>query len=64
MSPRQEQLRKYIEQSVGTVCPYTDATRNRLYRIGFLEAYLACLLANDPLMFKEFKDKIEELKNG
>jgi hypothetical protein len=63
MTPRQEQLRKYIEHSIGSVCPYTDATRNRLYRIGFLEAYLACLLANDPLMFKDFKDKIEGLKN-
>jgi len=62
MTPRQEQLRKYIEHSIGTVCPYTDATRNRLYRIGFLEAYLASLLTNDPMLLKDFNDKIEELK--
>jgi hypothetical protein len=63
MTPRQEQLRKYIEHSIGTVCPYTDAIRNRLYRIGFLEAYLASLLANDPMLLKDFKDKIEGLKD-
>jgi hypothetical protein len=63
MTPRQEQLRKFIEHSIGSVCPYTDATKNRLYRIGFLEAYLACVFANDPIMFREFKDKIEELRN-
>lgn len=63
MSPRQEQVRKYIEHSVGSVCPYTDATKNRLYRIGFLESYLACILADDPIMFRYFKEKIQELKD-
>ena len=63
MLSKQEQLRKYIEQSVGTVCPYTDATRNRLYRIGFLESFLACLFIDDPIIFTKFKQKIEELKD-
>jgi hypothetical protein len=63
MTPRQEQLRKYIEHSVGTVCPYNDKTRNRLYRLGFLEAYLACILTEDPIMFKQFKNKIGEMKD-
>jgi hypothetical protein len=63
MLSKQEQLRKYIEQSVGTVCPYTDATRNRLYRIGFLESFLACLFIDDPIILTKFKQKIEELKD-
>jgi len=63
MNDRQEQIRKFIEHSVGTVSPYTDATKRNLYRIGFLESYLASIFAEDPIMFKSFKDKIEELKN-
>ena len=62
MIDRQEQIRRFIEYSIQTVNPYTDAKRN-LYRIGFLEAYLASIFVNDPLLFQSFKNKIEGLKN-
>ena len=62
MTPKQEQLRKYIDESIKSVCPYKDATRSRLYQIGFLEAYLACVLSDDPIMFRDFKNKIGEME--
>ena len=53
---------KFIQQSVESVCPYSEEHKRRLYHAGFLAAYLAKMLEKDPYNVREFKRHVEQVK--
>ena len=57
-----EEYVKFIQQSIESVCPYTDEHRRRLYHCGFLAAYLARYLERDPWNLREFKETIKTIE--
>ena len=55
---------KFIQQSVESLCPYTNEQQRRLYHAGFLAAYLARVLEKDPYNVREFKRHVEHVKKA
>jgi hypothetical protein len=64
MSDReQQQLVEWILEQVGVTNPYNRFHENKksefyIYQAGYLAAYLASLMREDPYVYKRFKDHV------
>ena len=54
---------RYIIASVDQLNPYNDIDKNshNAYTIGMLAGYLANILAEDPIRYKQFKKHIDSV---
>ena len=64
---RQQDQAKWILEQVGSVNPYGRGRENlkneyNIYQGGFLAAYLASLMLEDPWIARRFKQHIENQK--
>ena len=59
---KHRQYTDYIIDSVRSVNPYksSEGRIGYVYASGFLASYLANILEEDPIMFREFKKHIEK----
>ena len=66
---QQQQLAEHVLDCVGSVNPYNRQGENstqeyNIYQAGFLAAYLASLMIEDPWVLKRFEQHINNRKRG
>jgi hypothetical protein len=66
---QQQQLAEHVLNCVGSVNPYNRQGENseqdyNTYQSGFLAAYLASLMLEDPWVLKRFEQHINNRKRG
>jgi hypothetical protein len=66
---QQQQLAEHVLNCVGSVNPYNRQGENstqeyNIYQSGFLAAYLASLMLEDPWILKRFEQHINNRKGG
>jgi hypothetical protein len=59
---------QYLLDQIAATNPYRKQSQNKpqefqIYQAGFLAAYLASLMQEDPWILKRFEQHIEKLKN-
>ena len=64
---QQRDTANWVLEQVGSVNPYNRQGENRtqdynIYQSGFIAAYLASLMLEDPWMFKRFEQHIKSKK--
>ena len=66
---QQQQLAEHVLNCVGSVNPYNRQGENNtqeynIYQSGFLAAYLASLMLEDPWVLKRFEQHVNNRKRG